>query len=92
MGEGKFRPRVLISVPKSRHPKATDRNKIKRLIRESYRITKEDILDRLSGQGINLKKMGFLYVEDELFSFAYLKERMERIPSSLIKSIQKKNA
>jgi ribonuclease P protein component len=35
---------IVISVPKRKFKKAVDRNRIKRLIRESYRHLKEDLL------------------------------------------------
>jgi ribonuclease P protein component len=39
---------LLISVPKHNHKKAVDRNKIKRRIREAYRLNKGILLEPLS--------------------------------------------
>ncbi len=85
-------PRVLISVPKSRFSRASERNLLKRRIRESYRLSKASIIDRLSSNGINLKKIGFVYVEDRLFSFAYLMKTMADFSGSVKRSIKKRNA
>ena len=82
-------PQLLVSVPKSKFSHATDRNLLKRRIREAYRNSKADILDRLSVSGINLKKIGLVYVEDELFSFVNIKAQIMKIPGLLKKGSKK---
>jgi len=39
--------KVLVSVPKKKFKKAVDRNKIKRQLREVFRLNKQQLLDRL---------------------------------------------
>jgi ribonuclease P protein component len=75
--------KVIFSVPKSRFPKASQRNRIKRKLREAYRLSKPDLVRRLSNYGIDLKKLGLVYVEDELFSFALIRERIVEIPQRI---------
>ncbi len=82
-------PQLLVSVPKSKFSHATDRNLLKRRIREAYRNSKAELLDRLSGSGINLKKIGLVYVEDELFSFVNIKAQIMKIPGLLKKGSKK---
>jgi ribonuclease P protein component len=43
--------RVLISVPKRNFKKATDRNLIKRRIREAWRLSRMPLTERLNGSG-----------------------------------------
>ncbi|TDL99824.1 MAG: ribonuclease P protein component [Flavobacteriaceae bacterium] len=50
--------KVLFSVPKKRFKKAVDRNKIKRLLREAYRLNQPK-----DGPGLHL---AFIYVSSEL--------------------------
>lgn len=46
--------KVVISVSKHKFKRAVDRNKIKRLIRESFRLNKFVLEERLNGQKIQL--------------------------------------
>ena len=43
--------KVVISVPKKRFKRAVNRNRIKRLIRESYRLNKKSLYELLGEKG-----------------------------------------
>ncbi|MGB1317379.1 MAG: ribonuclease P protein component, partial [Flavobacteriales bacterium] len=43
--------KLLISVPKKRFGKAVSRNRIKRLIRETYRLNKNDMVEKWQADG-----------------------------------------
>lgn len=53
--EQSFPVQVIINVPKKRFKKAVDRNRIKRLIRESYRKNKATLYDCLIVKQINIQ-------------------------------------
>ena len=65
---------ILIPVPKKILPLSTKRNKIKRLIRESYR-TNKNIL-QLNNQGINIS---FMFLSSEIPEYNSLEEKIKVI-------------
>lgn len=74
--------KVLISVPKKRFGKAVSRNRIKRLIREVYRLNKEDLIKNWQHQG-KYFALAFVYIGNEIPSFAELTGTMQRILEQL---------
>ena len=46
---------IMASVPKKKFKRANKRNLIKRLIRESYRIHKYDLIDPLQEKGTSMR-------------------------------------
>ncbi len=73
----------LVTAPKSKFPAAVDRNLIKRRTREAFRNSQEELADRLTTKGINLKKLGLVYVEEELFSFSHICSSLMKIPEKM---------
>ena len=65
---------ILISVPKKIIPLSTKRNKIKRLIRESYRLNKNIL--QLDNQGINIS---FMFLSLEIPEYNSLEEKIKVI-------------
>jgi len=65
---------ILISVPKKIIPLSTKRNKIKRLIRESYRLNKNIL--QLDNQGINIS---FMFLSSEIPEYNSLEEKIKVI-------------
>jgi RNase P protein component len=71
----------------SRHfKKAVDRNRIKRLGREAYRLQKEPLLRRLTEKGLSLAVF-FIYTGKELPEHATVTEKIGVILQKLIKEI-----
>lgn len=78
----KYVVKVGFSVPKRKFKKATDRNKIKRKLREHYRLKKNDLIAAIpSGYVMHLF---ILYVGNEEASFPLLDGKMDKIVSALI--------
>ena len=65
---------TLISVPKKIIPLSTKRNKIKRLIRESYRLNKNIL--QLDNQGINIS---FMFLSSEIPEYNSLEGKIKVI-------------
>lgn len=61
-------PSLLISIPKKRLKRATDRNRMKRLAREAYRLNKDQLL------GVTSVDIAVIYVADSILPY-YMVER-----------------
>lgn len=68
---------VLISVPKKKFKKATERNRLKRLIRESYRLNKIPLSEFVREKDSGLL-IGFLFVGNKLISFKEMEVSMKK--------------
>ena len=66
---------VLVSVPKRRIKRAVKRNRLKRLIRESFRLNKDTLTNthELSGKRLHI---AFMYVCDDILPFADIEKAM----------------
>lgn len=68
--------RVLISVPKKKIRKAVDRNRIKRLIREAYRLNKAEFITSINEKELHLN-LAITYVSDKEADFSLIQEKMK---------------
>ena len=74
--------KVLISVPKRRFKKAVSRNKIKRLIRETYRLNKTELIENWQAQG-KYFALAFAYIGNDIPDYHDLDGTMKRILENL---------
>lgn len=81
---------ILISVSKKRFKRANKRNYIKRLIREVYRVNKQELLyNQLLEQNISVVFM-CSYIGNEIFTYTELEKKLklllERLKKEVVKS------
>lgn len=69
------RAAIMTVAPKKRFKHAVDRNRVKRLTRETYRLNKLSLLDRLQQQGLKLQ-VAFLYSDNKFLTFAETERKM----------------
>ncbi len=77
---------VLISIPKKRVKAAVDRNRMKRLFREAYRLNKHlltAVATPLTGQ----MEVAFIYVKDELCDFSSVEKGVRKALKELTQQI-----
>ncbi|PLX13303.1 MAG: ribonuclease P protein component [Marinilabiliales bacterium] len=75
---------ILISVPKRNFKNATDRNKIKRLIRESYRLNKHILIDDATPEKRNWN-IAFIYNAKSILTFKEIERKIILILQSIKK-------
>jgi ribonuclease P protein component len=68
---------LLISVPKKRFKRAVKRNRVKRLIRETYRLNKTSLWESLSASGQGLL-VAFIYIGNEVCDFDVMERAMKK--------------
>lgn len=68
---------VLVSVPKKKFKRAVKRNYIKRLVREAYRLHKQELTDSLAGNNRYLL-LAFIYLDKELPVFATIERSVSK--------------
>lgn len=73
---------VLISVPKKRFKRAVDRNRLKRLIREAYRLNKTTLSEIWEQEG-KYFALAFVYIGNDIANFSQLNEAMQKITKKL---------
>jgi ribonuclease P protein component len=66
---------ILIAVPKKKYKRAVDRNRIKRMIREAYRLNKAVIAEAVISPSLHV---GFVYTSQGVIpAFAQLETKMK---------------
>lgn len=82
--------KVLVSVPKAIHARSTDRNKIKRRIREAYRLNKSILNETGSAETWKLV-FCLTYTSKELLSFSVIQDKIILLLRRLKEECEKGN-
>lgn len=72
----------MIVAPKRKFRHAVDRNRVKRLTRECFRMRKERLYSLLEEQGVRVV-LSLVYVHDEIISYEQLGHKMDKVLSAL---------
>lgn len=80
--------KVLMSVPKKKIKKAVHRNKIKRLMREGYRLNKSDLLEDCQQKGSTLY-IAFTYLSDKETCFDQIEEKIKYSISKITQQLNR---
>ena len=74
--QGEAPASILISVSKRRFKRAVKRNRVKRQIREAYRMNKHGLLAVLTEKKCRLA-VAFIYLSDQLVDSSVIEDRMK---------------
>lgn len=86
-----FPLKVGVGVSRRHFKKATDRNRVKRLLRETYRTEKKLLLEYVKTTQQQLAVF-FLYVDKTLPDYTLLKSKMPIVMERLVKQLHEKAA
>lgn len=78
---------ILISVPKKRIRSAVNRNLIKRLVREAYRLNKNSFTFKTNA----CYDIAFVYIKNDIDSYQTIEKSVLKILNTIIKTEQKEN-
>lgn len=78
---------VMIVAPKRRFHHAVDRNRVRRLTRECYRLRKHRLYAFLEERGISVV-FSMVYIHNEILTYEQLGHKMDKLLTSLEKEIQ----
>ena len=90
LGDNSIPTEILISVSKKKFKNAVDRNAIKRLIRESYRINKKQLWDYCKENNINLQ-FAIVYSNSKIEDFEFHNKAMIKLMKKFISKHQNQN-
>ena len=77
---------ILISVPKKRFRHAVDRNRMKRMVREAYRINKHILWEALAGRSYGIV-LAFICITDTMPSYHQVEKRVIKSLSKIAASL-----
>lgn len=80
--------RAGFSVPTRNFKKAVERNCIKRLMRETYRLQKDELSTFLCDNRLELDVF-FIYIDRKLSDYPFLQQKMKGSLKRLVKNLRK---
>lgn len=77
---------VMFSVSKRHFKHAVKRNRVKRQLREAYRLAKQPIYDQLEGTG-RAVSIAFIWLANELYHSADVADRMGKLIKRMVERL-----
>lgn len=84
--KGEVPVRCMISAPKKKFKHATDRNLIKRQIREAYRKNKHELYRSIEEKNSQLH-IAIIYMGDKIESTGFIEKKIKNVFTKLIEQI-----
>ena len=81
---------MMVSVPKRYFKRAVKRNRVKRQVREAYRMNKHILTDAIAEQNLKVKvKMCFIWNQDQLYATADVEAKVRNLLMRLAEKVGK---
>ena len=78
--------KVAFAVPKKKIPKAVSRNKLRRRMKEAYRVNRKEILNEKEfGGRLNIV---FVYLKDEMLEYRIIEKSMIKLLKEIKKTLE----
>lgn len=88
-GEKDTPARIAISVSKKRFKRAVKRNRVKRLVREAYRLNKQTLYSAIPEE--KTMDILFIYLQDDIFEFRKIEKAIAGAIKKILVYIEKDN-
>lgn len=75
--------KVLISIPKKKIKKAIHRNRIKRQIKEAYRLNKTTLIESCREHGLSLQ-LAITYLSDKSLDYKLIEEKIKQVLTKML--------
>jgi ribonuclease P protein component len=85
-----FLVRIAVAASKKKFKRSVDRNKIKRLVREGYRLEKQLLYQQYKEKYQNLDLL-IIYTETKIFPFSVFRRSISNLINKLIKEKRKES-
>lgn len=85
--DGEAQVKILVSVPKRYFKRAVKRNRVKRQLREAYRLNKHILLERLSSVPDRQMLLAFIWIDNRLYDTATVNQRVTGLLERLAERI-----
>ena len=87
-GEGTADVSMMISVPKKRFKHAVKRNRVKRQVREAYRLNKHILLDAIKASEENRRLvLAFIWLDNQLHSTSEISYKVKKLLNHIAESL-----
>ena len=80
-------PLILFSVSKKRFKRSVDRNRVKRLMRESYRLNKQLFCEALGEKDYALN-IAFIYINNTLLEYRQVEAGMKKAMTKIAEQLK----